>query len=145
MSGRSVAGQASRVELARHVLDVNTLGPMRVTDALLPNLLAADEACIVNMSSGLGSLTNNTSGGYHGYRESKAALNMYSRSLAADHRDDGIIAIAVSPGWVRTDMGGAEAPLSPEESVSGLRSVIEGLSPESSGKFLNHDGTELEW
>lgn len=145
MSGRSLVGEATRVEIARRIIDVNTLGPMRVTDALLPNLIAADEAIIVNMSSGLGSLAGNTSGGYHGYRESKAALNMYSRSLAADHREDGILAIAVSPGWVRTDMGGSEAPLSPEESVSGLRKVIEGLSPEQSGKFLNHDGTELDW
>jgi len=145
MSGRSLIDEVTHVELVRRIFDVNTLGPMRVTDALLPNLIAADGAFIVNMSSRLGSLTENTSGGYHGYRESKAALNMYSRSLAADHRDEGIIAIAVSPGWVRTDMGGPEAPLSPEESISGLRSVIEGLSPESSGKFLNHDGTELEW
>ena len=145
VSGRSVAGEASHVELVRFVFEVNTLGPMRVTDALLPNLIAAKQACVVNMSSRLGSLSDNTIGGYHGYRESKAALNMYSRSLAADHRDDGLIAIAVSPGWVRTDMGGSEAPLSPEESISGLRNVIEGLTPEHSGKFINHDGTELAW
>ena len=145
MSGRSLIDEVSHVELVRRIFDVNTLGPMRVTDALLPNLLAADEAFIVNVSSRLGSLTENTIGGYHGYRESKAALNMYSRSLAADHRDDGIVAVCVSPGWVRTDMGGPQAPLSPEESISGLRKVIEGLDAEASGKFLNHDGTELDW
>lgn len=145
MSGRSMIDEVTHVELVRRIFDVNTLGPMRVTDALLPNLIAADEAFIVNVSSRLGSLTENTSGGYHGYRESKAALNMYSRSLAAAHRDDGIVAVCVSPGWVRTDMGGPQAPLSPEESISGLRKVIEGLSPELSGKFLNHDGTELDW
>ena len=99
----------------------------------------------VNVSSRLGSLTENTTGGYHGYRESKAALNMYTRSLAAEHRDERIIAIAVSPGWVRTDMGGPDAPLAPEESISGLRRVIEGLAADDSGKFLDHDGTELAW
>jgi NAD(P)-dependent dehydrogenase (short-subunit alcohol dehydrogenase family) len=145
VSGRSLDDTVSHVERVRRIMDVNTLGPMRVTDALLPNLIDAGGASIVNMSSRLGSLADNTSGGYHGYRESKAALNMYSRTLAANHREDGIIAIAVSPGWVRTDMGGPDAPLSPEESIAGLRMVIEELEADDSGKFLNHDGRELEW
>ncbi|MEX1025855.1 MAG: SDR family oxidoreductase [Planctomycetota bacterium] len=132
-------------ERARRVLDVNTLGPMRVTDALLPRLAAAEGAIIANMSSRLGSLSDNTSGGYGGYRESKAALNMYTRSLAAEHEDDGILAVCMSPGWVRTDMGGPDATLEPEESVRGLLQVLEGLEPDQSGLFWNHDGTQLEW
>jgi NAD(P)-dependent dehydrogenase (short-subunit alcohol dehydrogenase family) len=145
VSGRALVDQVDHVELVRRIFEVNTLGPMRVTDALLPNLLAAGGATIVNMSSRLGSLGENTSGGYHGYRESKAALNMYTRSLAAEQRDKGILAIAVSPGWVRTDMGGPDAPLAPEESIGGLREVIEGLGAEHSGLFLDHDGTVLDW
>jgi NAD(P)-dependent dehydrogenase (short-subunit alcohol dehydrogenase family) len=144
-SARAFSDAANRAELARQVLDVNTFGPMRVTEALLPNLVAARGACVVNVSSRLGSIAENTSGGYAGYRESKAALNMYSRCLAADHRDEGIVAVSVSPGWVRTDMGGPDAPLSPEEAIGGLRAVIEGLTPEDSGKSLNHDGVELDW
>ncbi len=144
-SGRAFSDAGSRAELARRVLEVNTFGPMRVTEALLQNLVVAHGACVVNVSSQLGSIAQNTSGGYAGYRESKAALNMYSRCLAADHRDESILAISVSPGWVRTDMGGPEAPLSPEQSIAGLRKVIEELAPEDSGKFLNHDGAELDW
>lgn len=144
-SGVSMEGKASRAEITRAIHDVNTLGPIRVTEALLANLEAAKGATVVNISSRLGSTTNNTSGGYFGYRESKAALNMYSRSVAFENRDKGIIAIAVSPGWVRTDMGGPDADLSPEESIGGLRKVIEGLTDKDTGKFINHDGTELAW
>lgn len=144
-SGRSFDGELGEAERARRVLDVNTLGPIRVTSALLPRLSAADGALIVNVSSRLGSLTENASGGYRGYRESKAALNMYTRSLAAEHRDAGLVAVSVSPGWVRTDMGGPDAPLSPEQSISGILAVLEALEPSDSGKFLSHDGAELPW
>jgi NAD(P)-dependent dehydrogenase (short-subunit alcohol dehydrogenase family) len=145
VSGRALDDELSYAERVRRVMEVNTFGPMRVTEALLPNLRAAEGALVVNMSSGLGSIAGNTSGGYSGYRESKAALNMYTRNLAADHRAEGILAICVSPGWVRTDMGGPDAPLSPEESIAGLRRVIEGLSPAQSGLFLGHDGERLDW
>ncbi len=144
-SGRSLSETTSPHERIRRVMDVNTLGPVRVTTALLPNLKAAKSGIVVNVSSRLGSLAENTSGSFNGYRESKAALNMYSRSLAAEQRENGLIVIPVSPGWVRTDMGGPDATLSPEESISGLRKVIEGLKPEQSGLFLNHDGAVLDW
>ena len=144
VSGRSWS-DLSRAERTRRVLDVNTLGPIRVTEALLPNLLAAEGAVVVNVSSRLGSLAENTTGGYPGYRESKAALNMFTRSLAAEHAAAGLVAVSVSPGWVRTDMGGPGAALEPEESIGGLRAVIEGLGAEQSGRFWNNDGRELDW
>jgi NAD(P)-dependent dehydrogenase (short-subunit alcohol dehydrogenase family) len=145
-SGRSLPETLSRAERTTRVMDVNTFGPMRVTEAVLPNLLASGEgATVVNISSRLGSIAENDSGRYIGYRESKAALNMYSRSLANEHRDAGLLVIPVSPGWVRTDMGGPDAPLSPEQSVGGLVKVIEGLDAEDSGRFLNHDGAVLRW
>ena len=145
-SGRSLAEDTSRAERTRWVMDVNTLGPIRVTEALLDSLLAAGEgATVVNISSRLGSITENDSGSYTGYRESKAALNMYSRSLANEQREAGLLVIPVSPGWVRTDMGGPDADLSPEESIGGLVKVIEGLDRERSGLFINHDGRLLEW
>ncbi|MFT7668072.1 MAG: NAD(P)-dependent dehydrogenase (short-subunit alcohol dehydrogenase family) [Planctomycetota bacterium] len=144
-SGRSLAGKSSRVEIARFIYDVNTLGPMRVTGALIENLAAPEEAIIVNISSRLGSIAMNEDGGFHGYRESKAALNMFSRSLAAEHQDKGVIAVCVSPGWVRTDMGGPAATLSPQESISGMHKLIEGLAAEDSGKFFKYSGEELAW
>jgi len=127
------------------VLDVNVLGPMRVTQALLPNLLAGDRKTIVNMTSGLGSLTLNQSGRFYGYRESKAALNMFSKSLGIELRDQGFIVVAMNPGWVQTDMGGKDAPLTPEQSVSGIRSVIGDLTVEDTGTLRVYSGEREPW
>ena len=127
------------------VLAVNTIGPMRVTRALLPNLRAGKGKQIVHISSGLGSIEENTSGGYYGYRESKAALNMFNRSLAWNTKDEGFTCVVMSPGWVRTDMGGPEADLNPEESISGMRKVIDGLTIEDTGTFQSWDGENRKW
>ncbi len=127
------------------ILDVNVLGPMRVTQALLPNLSAGDRKTIVGISSGLGSLAQNESGGLYGYRESKVALNMFTRSLANELRDDGFIVIAMNPGWVQTDMGGENAALTPEQSINGIRSVIDGLTPEDTGSFRVYNGGTNPW
>lgn len=127
------------------VLQVNTIGPMRVTQALLPNLKAGEGKMIVSISSGLGSITQNTRGGNYAYRESKAALNMFMRTLAAELKGDGFICIAMSPGWVQTDMGGPNAQLTPEQSITGMRKVMDGLKPEDTGKFWNHDGEIVPW
>jgi NAD(P)-dependent dehydrogenase (short-subunit alcohol dehydrogenase family) len=127
------------------VLAVNAIGPMRVTRALLPNLRLGTTRQIVHISSGLGSIEENTGGGYYGYRESKAALIMFNRSLAADLEKEGFTCVVMSPGWVRTDMGGPEANLSPEESVTGMRKVIAALTPAASGTFQSWDGTIRAW
>ncbi len=124
---------------------VNTIGPMRVTRALLPNLERGSARRIVSITSGLGSIENNTSGRFYGYRESKAALNMFTRSLAAEFRDEGFICIVLSPGWVQTDMGGPDATLTPEQSIAGMRAVIDELTPADTGTYWNHDGTKLPW
>jgi NAD(P)-dependent dehydrogenase (short-subunit alcohol dehydrogenase family) len=126
-------------------LAVNTIGPMRVTRALLPNLQSGDGKTVVNITSGLGSIANNSGGGFYGYRESKAALNMFTRSLANELRGDGFICIVVHPGWVQTDMGGANATLTVQQSVQGIRNVIENLATEDTGTFWNFDGTPLPW
>ena len=127
------------------VMQVNALGPVRVTQALLPNLRAGKGKTIVGISSGLGSIAENREGGYYGYRESKAALDMFMRSLAAELKDEGFICIALIPGWVKTDMGGPNAPLTPEESVAGMRKVLDGLKPEDSGGFWSYKGTKVPW
>lgn len=129
---------------ARRAFEVNTLGPMRVTQALLPNLRAGERKLVMNMSSGLGSITN-TRGGMAGYRMSKAALNMQTRVEAGDLRGEGFIFVAMSPGWVRTDMGGPNATLSPAESVRGMLAILAGLTAADSGRFFNYDGQELPW
>lgn len=127
------------------VLRVNLLGPMACVDALIDNVAASERKQIVMMSSRMGSIGDNSAGGEVVYRSSKAALNAVTRSLAIDLRDRGVTAIAVHPGWVQTDMGGPGATLTPEQSVAGLKRVVEGLSAEKSGRFFNYDGAELPW
>lgn len=126
-------------------LAVNTVGPMRVTRALLPNLRRGEGKQIVNITSNLGSITNNTDGRFYGYRESKAALNMFTRSLAVELREEGFTCIVMNPGWVQTDMGGASAPLQAPESISGMRAVIGRLAPADSGTFWTHEGVQMPW
>lgn len=126
-------------------LAVNTIGPMRVTHALLPNLRLGTDKRIVSISSGLGSIAGNDSGRYYGYRESKAGLNMFTRSLAAELADEGFTCVVMSPGWVQTDMGGPNATLTPEQSIRGMRKVIAGLTPAVTGTYWNHDGEKLPW
>lgn len=124
--------------------EVNTIGPMRVTRALLPHLRRGKSKLVVNITSGLGSIANN-GGRYYGYRESKAALNMFTRTLAAELKDEGFTCIAMSPGWVKTDMGGPNANLTPAESITGMRSVIDGIGPADTGTYKNYDGETLPW
>ena len=126
-------------------LAVNIVGPIRVTRALLPNLRLGSLKKIINVSSNLGSIANNTGGRYYGYRESKAALNMFTRTLAAEFGELGFICIALNPGWVQTDMGGANAMLTVQDSVNQIRTVLSGLKAEDNGTYWSYDGTQLPW
>ena len=125
-------------------LMVNTLGPVLVTQALMPNLRESEMKRIVNITSRLGSIELN-SGNYYGYRESKAALNMFTTTLAQELGPEGFICLTIHPGWVRTDMGGPTANLSPEESVSGMRAVIDSLAPEDNGTYRSYAGEAVPW
>jgi NAD(P)-dependent dehydrogenase (short-subunit alcohol dehydrogenase family) len=127
------------------VLDVNTLGPMRVAEAFVDNVALSERKLIVTITSGMGSIADNTSGGAFAYRSSKAAVNMVMRSLAIDLAPRGITSVVVNPGWVLTDMGGPHATLMTAESVTMLRRLIETLEPAQSGKFFNYDGREYAW
>jgi NAD(P)-dependent dehydrogenase (short-subunit alcohol dehydrogenase family) len=124
------------------VLRVNVLGAAAVAEAFMDQVAKSERRIIAMMSSRLGSITE-SSGMTLPYSTSKAALNMLVKGLAATQR--GVIVVALSPGWVRTDMGGESAPLSPEASVTGLRRVIAGLKPDDSGKFLSHEGKPIPW
>ena len=133
------------IDQFEHILAVNSTGPVRVTQALLPNLRAGQQKKVSNITSNLGSITKNTAGGSYGYRESKAALNMFTRSLAAELRPEGFICVVIHPGWVQTDMGGANAPVPVQESVTGIRSVVDNLAPEDSGEFWTFKGDQIPW
>ena len=122
---------------------VNALGALQVTHALLGNL--GEGARVVNITSRMGSLDDNTSGGYYGYRMSYAAQNMATRSLAVDLKSRGIIVIAMHPGMVQTDMTRGFGMLTASESVAGMNDVIAALSAEQSGLFLHYQGTTLPW
>jgi NAD(P)-dependent dehydrogenase (short-subunit alcohol dehydrogenase family) len=128
-----------------HVLDVNTMGPLRLIESFADHLARSDRRLVVTMTSGMGSLADNTSGGSIAYRTSKAAVNMVTRSAAIDLASRRITCIVVNPGWVKTDMGGPGARLTPEESVAALRRLIANLTLEDSGKFFNWDGREYPW
>jgi NAD(P)-dependent dehydrogenase (short-subunit alcohol dehydrogenase family) len=127
------------------VLNVNTLGPLRVTEAFVEHVARSERKLIVTITSGLGSLTDNTSGGSIPYRSSKAAVNMAMRSAAIDLAPRGIACVLVNPGWVKTDMGGPGAPLTPSESVAALKSLIATFGLAHSGKFFHYDGREYAW
>ena len=127
------------------VLAVNTMGPMRVSEAFVEHVASSDGKLIVTLTSGMGSIADNTSGGSIVYRSSKAAVNMVVRSLAIDLAPRGITCVVVNPGWVRTNMGGPNASLEPAESISALRRLIATFGPEQSGKFFNHTGREYPW
>ncbi len=127
------------------VLDVNTMGPMRVSEAFVDHVARSERKLIVTLTSGMGSIADNTSGGSIAYRSSKAAVNMVMRSLAIDLAPRGITCVVVNPGWVQTDMGGPHATITPAESVTKLRGLFEALEPAQSGMFFNHDGREYPW
>jgi len=126
-------------------LSVNTVGPVRVTRALMPNLRSGSHHKIINITTNLSSIADNNDGGFYGYRESKAALNMFTRSLAMEFGPEGFICIVMHPGWVRTDLGGPQAPLNVQESVEGIRAVISKLTPSDNGSFWTHDGKNMDW
>ena len=123
---------------------VNSVAPVLLAYALLGHVEAAGGKLIA-ITSRMGSIADNDSGGYIAYRASKAALNAAWKSLAIDSAGQGVVAALLHPGWVQTRMGGASAPLQPAESVAGMRRVIAGLTAERSGGFFDHDGTPIPW
>lgn len=124
---------------------VNTMAPLKIAEALISNLDLGTGKTIATLSSKMGSVDDNTSGGAYLYRSSKAAVNMVVKSLSLDLAPRGIRAVVLHPGWVQTDMGGPNALIDAETSVSGMRTVLERLRADDSGRFLGYDGTEVPW
>ncbi len=125
-------------------LRVNTLGPALVTQALIEHLRRGQMKRIINITSQLASIEN-SGGRFYGYRESKAALNMFTKTLSAELGPEGFIALALHPGWVRTDMGGPTASLSPTESVTAMRAVIDNLTAKDNGTYHAFNGEQVPW
>ena len=127
------------------VLRTNVLGPLRVAQCFAPNVAKGERKVMAFLSSKMGSMTDNTSGGGYIYRSSKAALNAVIKSLSHDLGGDGIVSLALHPGWVRTDMGGPNGLIDAPQSVSGLRQVIGDAGPRDNGGFFSYDGSHIPW
>jgi NAD(P)-dependent dehydrogenase (short-subunit alcohol dehydrogenase family) len=129
----------------RLAFETNALGPLRLIEALVPALKASRIRKVIQMTSRMGSIEDNKSGGYYAYRASKAALNMINKSLSLDLGIHDIISVVMHPGWVQSDMGGRGANLDATTSVQGMLEVIDGLGLADSGKFYSWKGDEIPW
>jgi len=127
------------------VMRINAIAPLKLTEAFLPHLLAGQKKLMVFLTSKMGSIADNSSGGAYIYRSTKAALNAAVKSLSIDLAPRGVTTLLLHPGWVRTDMGGPNAMISPEVSIAGMRRVIDQVEPGQPLKFLDYQGTDLPW
>jgi NAD(P)-dependent dehydrogenase (short-subunit alcohol dehydrogenase family) len=134
-----------QLPIMREAYEVNTLGPLRVSQAFLSLVKKAKNPRIINMTSGLASLSGKSEGAFYAYGASKAALNMLTRTMAFDLKKNKITVVCLDPGWVQTDMGGPNAPLKPEESATAIAKTLKDLTLKQTSLFLYNDGKELNW
>jgi len=137
--GRIDVGQWERV------FRINTMAPIKLAEALLPNVLAGRKRLMVFITSLMGSIADNSGGGSYIYRSSKAALNAAVKSLSVDLAGQGVTALLLHPGWVQTDMGGSGAPTQIPDSITGMRQVIDHVHPGQPLRYLDFRGKELPW
>lgn len=133
------------VEAALQLVRINALAPLKLLEALAGNVARSQRKLVALQSSLMGSIGDNHAGGYYGYRVSKGALNMVARGASVELRSRAVIVVALHPGWVRTRMGGEQAPVSVQQSVEGQQSLLDRLRLADSGGFFNYDGTRLPW
>jgi NAD(P)-dependent dehydrogenase (short-subunit alcohol dehydrogenase family) len=124
---------------------INTIAPYILIEAFLGQIIKSNLKKIVSITSKMGSIDDNTSGGSYIYRTSKTALNSMMRSLTHDLASNGISTLTLHPGWVKTDMGGPNAWINSYESVVGMIEQIEKLSQENSGQYLDYAGKKIKW
>mgnify|MGYP003145176686 FL=1 len=127
------------------LFNVNVVGPVKLATALKDNVAKSADKKMVVLSSQVGSIAENETGSMMYYRTSKAAVNQAWNCLAQQWKDEGLTLAMMHPGWVQTDMGGENADLTPQESVEGMRSVIDGLTHDQNGKFYDYSGREIPW
>lgn len=161
VNNAGVAPRSTRINLVKwkQMMDtflVNSVAPAMLSKALLPQLkiaasqtegnsLSVKRAAIINISSILGSIENNDQGGLYPYRASKSALNAITKSLSVDLRASNILVSSVCPGWVQTDMGGKNAPLTPAQSIASILRLFTTMNDTHNGQFYQHDGVRLPW
>ena len=124
---------------------VNSMAPLKMAEAFVQHVSRSQLKKIATLTSKMGSLDDNTSGESYSYRSSKTAVNMVMKSLSIDLKPYGISVVTLHPGWVQTDMGGSNALVSAQTSVTGLRKVIDGLNVATTGRFIAYDGKAINW
>jgi len=129
----------------RDTFETNTLGPLRVVKFFLPLLRQSRNARIVNVTSGIGSISGTDNPHFYAYGAYKSALNKVTRTLALELKKENMAVVVLDPGWVKTDMGGPNAWLTPEESSSAIAKTAKALTMEQTSKFIYNDGKELNW
>ena len=142
--GRWPSVEAIDFDVAAEVLEVNAVAPVRVTQAALP-LLAEGGGTVVMITSLMGSIGDCMSGKSYAYRASKTALNMFTVAMKNELQERGVSVLLIHPGWVETDMGGPNAPIQAEESVSGIMARIDEQTLEFTGRFVDYTGQALPW
>lgn len=146
IAGGRGALESFSMQDALDVFATNAVGPVLLTRALRKNLRRGTDPRVAHITSGMGSISENTSGGWYAYRMSKAALNMASKNLALEFEHEGILSAVINPGWVKTDMGGGGAPTDVRDSAAGIIRVVDGLTAPRSGAFLDYRGErEIGW
>ena len=145
MDGRWQSLEEVDPDLSLEVLNVNTIGPLRVSQALWPLLQGEKPTKVANISSLMGSIDDCISGKSYAYRTSKTGLNMITKILAVEGQPDNITVTSYHPGWAKTDMGGERAPVPASVSVQGLIGLIQQQTAERSGRFFEYTGEELPW
>ena len=129
----------------REVFEVNSIAPLMLVQAFVEQVAASEHKLVAVISSKMGSIDDNGSGGSYIYRSSKTAVNQVFKSLSIDLADRGVSAISLHPGWVQTDMGGADAETSVHDSAAGLKSILQSAGIEQSGQFLEYNGDPIPW
>ncbi|SDY59335.1 SDR family oxidoreductase [Nitrosomonas sp. Nm58] len=126
-------------------MQINTMAPLKMAEAFITQISSSNLKTIATITSKMGSIADNQRGGSYIYRSSKAAVNMVARSLAIDLKPRGITSVLLHPGWVKTDMGGRDALISTEQSVTGMRRILSGVALADTGKFFAYDGQLIPW
>jgi len=129
----------------QQVLEVNTIAPLMLVQAFVEQVATSQQKLVAVISSKVGSIADNSSGGSYIYRSSKTAVNQVVKSLSIDLAGRDIAVISLHPGWVQTEMGGPNAEISTDESVSGLKKILQSAGLAQSGQFIEFDGNSIPW
>ena len=143
-TGANVFGELDE-QVWLKTLHTNTIAPIKMAEVFVDNVAASDRKIIATISSKVGSIADNSGGGSYGYRSSKSAVNMAMKSLSIELKDRGISCVTLHPGWVQTEMGGSNALITVEQSVSMLRNVLAGVDQKDNGKYFDKDGSIIPW